>query len=234
MTLNEIIYAVREKLNAYSDDDKISNENIAFLIKTKRNTFLKNYMSNLKKEIPLEAKQLICLTMVEDDNCEDDFVFLKSTLPIPATLETTGRSNIASAYLNSRIAKWINIIDYDRFPYLKSGRFNDKQIYFAIDPSNHLILYSRSGNHEFIEDVKLNIVAEDPEEADKLACKSEVQCDFYDKQFPMESSMVDPIINSTVNDLTFKYRIPSDNINNGEDDTLTNKLDLNNGRRNNY
>lgn len=236
MTLNEITYSIREDLNAFSDDNiSISNEYIAFLVKIKRAVYLRNLLSNLKREIPIESKQLICIPLEEDPNlCEDDYIFLKGTVKVPATLEATGRMNIADIYLNSRVAKWLNIIDYNRLPYIKSGgRFNSKQIYITLDPDSYPIVYSPSNNHEFLEGFKLNIVAEDPEEAYKLQCNKDINtCDYYDSQFQMPADMISDIRKEILNELLIKYRIPVDVINNAEDDTVNkNSLDARAKRR---
>ena len=98
MTLREIIYDVTETLNAYSDDHKITEEQIAFIVNNKRNMLLKQYMSNLRKEIPQEAIQTLCMPLEADSNCFDDITVLKSTNKIPSTLDNTGRSNIAMGY----------------------------------------------------------------------------------------------------------------------------------------
>jgi len=236
-SLNEIIYDIKEMFAAYSDDSTIlSDEHLAYIFTNKRNTYIKNYVSNLKKELPIQALQQICLTLEEDDICEDDFIYLKSTERLPATLESTGRSNISQAYLNSRTAKWINIVDYQRWAYIKSGgRFNDKQLYITLDPDDYVLVWSPSNNHELIEDLKLNIIAEDPELAYNMQCNIDKQCDFFDSNYPIEASMIDPIKKEILNELLIKYRIPVDVINNSQDDTI-NKINLdagNNQRRGN-
>jgi len=233
MTLNEIIYDTKEMFSVYSDDIQVSDEWIAFKFQNKRNTYLKNYLSNLQKSIPLQAKMQICLSLQEDDLCEDDFKLLKSTQKLPATLEASGRTNISEVYLNSRVAKWLNIVDYQRLPYLKSGRYNSKQIYITIDPEDYIIVYSPSGNHELLEEIKLNIVPENPEEAFKMMCSIDSECDFYDyKNYPIPAELVDPIQREIINELLVKYRIPIDVVNNAEDDTTNkNKLDGRNARR---
>jgi hypothetical protein len=226
-TLREAIYDIKEMFSVYSDDTLLSEEHIAYSLKLKRALYLRNYLSNITKSIPLEAKQLICINLEEDELCEEDILFLKSTIQIPSTIEATGRANISDVFLNSRLAKYINIIDYIRIPYIMGGRRNNNQIYITIDPNNYLILFSLSGNHQLINQVKLNIVAEDPEEADKLSCETgEDSCDYYDKQFPIELSMLDMIKKEILNELIIKYRIPVDTVNNTEDDTVNkNKLD---------
>lgn len=234
-SLREIIYDIKEMFNVYSSSSVLSDEHLAFQINNKRSANLRNYMSNLKKEIPMQAKQLICMQLTEDLDCDDDFVFLRSIKKIPSTLEATGRSNITEAYLRSRVAKWINVIDYARLPYLKGGRFNSKQIYITIDPQDHVIVYSRSGNHELIDDIKLNIVAENPEEAYEMACDKDQTCDFYDSPYPMEGGMVDVIKKEILNELLIKYRVPVDINNNAQDDNISNaNLDDRRRRRSDY
>lgn len=231
-TGRELIYDIREMFSQYADDSLLSDEHIFFKIKNKRITYLKNYISNLKKEIPLQAMQTICFSLEEDDLCEDNFVFLKSTEKLPATIESTGRSNISQAYLPSRIAKWINIVGYERWPYIASGgRYNEKQIYITLDPEDYILVWSPSGNHELIEDLKLNIVAEDPELAYLLQCDLDAKCDFLDSQFPMPGDIADPISREIVNEYLIKYRIPVDVINNAEDNTTNNATNLNDSRQ---
>lgn len=220
-TPRELIYDIKEMFSQYADSSLLSEEHIFFKLKNKRNTYLKNYISNLKKEIPQQAMQTICFTLEEDEMCEDDYIFLKSTEKLPATIESTGRSNISQAYLPSRMAKWINIVDYQRWPYITSGgRYNAKQIYITLDPEDYILVYSPSGNHELIEDLKLNIVAEDPELAYQLQCDLNLQCDYFDAQFPIPGDMIDPISREIVNELLIKYRVPIDVINNGEPDEI--------------
>lgn len=222
MTLKQIIYDVKEMFSVYSDDTLLSDEHLAFMVNTKRAAYLRNYISNLRKEVPAQAKQLICLNLVHDELCETDVLFLRSEFPVPATIESTGRSNITEAYLNSRLAKWINIVEYQRIPYLSHGRFNNNQIYIALDPNNYLILLSNSGNHELIQELKLYIVAEDPEEADRFSCdvRDNEICDFYDKPYPCELSMINDIKREMLNELIIKYKVPVDVINDSEDNTV--------------
>ena len=230
-TLREIIYDVKEVFNSYSDDAFLSEEHIAFLVNSKRAFYLKRILSELKKEIPREFKQKICLSLEEDPDCNDDFILLNSSVKIPATIESTGRSNISEAFLDSKTAKWINIIDYIRLPYLKAGRFNRRQIYVMKDPDDYLLVTSVAGEHSLIENINLNIVAEDPEFADSvsLCLEGEDKCDFWDKQYPISLDVLELIRKDIINELTLKLRIPVDTINNSEDDTL-NKVNLNNGR----
>ena len=63
MTLNELIYSVRELLKADSDDSNVSNEFIAFLINSARVDYLKKYLNDFKKITPDSLLQTISIDL---------------------------------------------------------------------------------------------------------------------------------------------------------------------------
>lgn len=218
MTLREIIYDILEIVNAYSDDSKISEEHVAFMVNNKRNMLLKQYMSNIKKEIPQEAIQNICVTLAEDTNCLEDSIVVKSTIKFPPTLDNTGRSNIVKAYgSNSRFLKNVNVIDYSRLPYVASERYNKHMLFITLDPKSYVIVFNSDNKHILMENIELEGVFENPEEAYTLTCDYDSSIDFYDTQYPIESAMIEPLRQSIVQELVTKYKIPLDHINDGED-----------------
>lgn len=235
MTLREIIYDVLEHLNAYSDDHKFSEEHIAFLIHNKRNMLLKQYMSNLKKEVPMEALQTVCLDMEPDDNCFEDIKVLKSSVKVPPTVENTGRSNIVKIYAGSRFMKTLNIVDYSRLPYLAKDPYNEKMLYVAVDPKSYLVAYNSAESHLLLNQLEIEAVFENPEEAWEYDCEVKelreqqstltatittdpIPCEFWDEQYPIESSLISPLVTMITQELLIKYQIPLDNINNAEAD----------------
>lgn len=221
-TLREIIYDIKEHLNVYSDDQKFSDEHLAFIIHNKRNMLLKQYMSNLKKEVPLEAMQVICMPLTLDDNCFEDITVLKSDLKIPSSLENTGRSNIVKAYVGLKFAKNVNIIDYSRIPYVASQRFASTQLFIAIDPNNYVIVFNSANRHKFLKQIELEGVYENPEEAYNMSCENlDNDCEFFDTKYPIEAALIDPLKSQIVQELTIKYKIPRDESNNGEDIMLS-------------
>lgn len=218
-TLRQMIYDVKERLNVYSDDTTFSDEHIAFMIKQKRAKLLKYYISNLRKEVSFDAKQEICLNL-EYVDCKEGIDMLQSKESLPGIIETTGRNLIQNISLPSLASKWINVIGYERIPYLNGGRFNGKQIYITVGPNRKVLVYSLAGNHLLLEQIKAFILAEDPEEADALSCNDNGEvCDFYDKPYPNEASLNDQIKNEIVQELTLKYRIPVDLSNDVNDNT---------------
>jgi len=218
MTLREIIYDVLETLNAYSDDITISEEQIAFIVNNKRNMLLKQYMSNLRKEIPFEAIQNICLPLAADESCFDDITVLKSTSKVPGTLDNTGRSSIIKAYGGTRFQKNINVIDYSRIPFVASEPYTGKQLYVAIDPKSYLVVFNSDNGHLLLEQMEIEGVFENPEAAYAFDCESNDNCEFFDATYPIESALVDAIKMQVVQELLYKYKVPMDNTNNAEQD----------------
>lgn len=230
-TLRHLIYDIKERLNIHSDDTLTSDEHIAHMINQKRATYLKNYISNLRKEVSFEAKQEICLTL-DSVPCDEEFEALESKERLPGIIETTGRNLLQGVYLPSISAKWINIIDYDRLPYIKGGRYNKNQIYITISPDRKVLVYSIAGNHLLLEDLKLSIIATNPEEADKLSCNNGgEECDFYDKPYPNSSDLNSIITSEIVRELTIKYRLPTDDLNDSSDNTTNVGMQMNNRDR---
>jgi len=216
-TLNNIIYDVLEKLNAYSDDTDFSEEHIAFLVNTKRSMLLQQLMSNTRRELPQEAIQTVCMSLEIDDDCFDEFKVLKSINKVPATISNTGRSNLIKAYpVSTRMFKKINIIDYSRLPFLQAEKYLHNQLFVTIDPDSYLIVFNIQEKHLMLEELKIEGIFEDPELANDLSCDSTDE-DFWDMQYPIDGSLIDPLKNSIVQELLMKYQLPQDQINDGED-----------------
>jgi hypothetical protein len=217
-TLREIIYDVRELVNAYSDDSNLSDEHIAFMAVNYRNLLSKQQMSNLKRTVPKEALQVICLKLEKDEQCFDEIDVLKSSFAVPATLDNTGRSDLHRVHApGSRFVKNINIVDYARMPYLSAEKYNGSQLYISVDHLSHLIVYNSEGKHLMLEELQIEGAFENPEEAYNLSCNKEEGVDFWDTQFPIDASLVAPLKTQILQEILYKFKVPTDKINDGED-----------------
>lgn len=217
ITLRKIVFDISELLNANSDDSRFSEEHIAYTVGNKRNMLLKQYMSNLTKEIPLEATQAVCLSLEVDDACLDDEKVLKSILKVPSTLHNTGRSGLVKVVSNgSHFTKNFNTIEYSRLPYLKGKKYIGTQTFIAVDPDSYLIVYNTEDRHILIDELKVIGIFEDPEAAYLLSCEDNSK-DFWDVPYPIESALVDMLKTQVVKELSTKYQLPEDEINDGED-----------------
>jgi hypothetical protein len=222
-TLREIIYDIRELVNAYSDDSNISDDHIAFMVRNTRNTLLKQQMSNLKRSIPKEALQVIRLSLEKDTDCFDGMTVLKSTIPVPATLDNTGRSDLHKVYaIGSRFIKNINVIDYSRIPYVDSQPYNHLQLFTSVDHMSNLVCYNSQGKHLLLENLDVEGLFEDPELAYLLSNKEDEDVpDFMDSHYPINAALISPLKNQVLQELLMKFRTPMDNRNDAEDGQTT-------------
>lgn len=217
-TLRELIYDVREKYNAYSDDQNLSDDHIAFLLLNGRNMLMQQQMSNLRKPVPLEVRQVICLNFAVDSQCFDEMDVLKSTVRIPPTLENTGRSNIIRVFApGSRFTKNINVIDYNRMPFVGADKYAKKQLFVSVDQFSNLIAYNNDGQHIHLESLQVEGVFENPEEAHNLSCEKDDGVHFWDTQFPIDSGLLFALSQQVSQELLLKYKLPLDIHNDGED-----------------
>lgn len=231
-TLREMISSIKEYLNAYSDDTTLSDEHFAFLIQNKRATYLEVLAANPRKQMPREAYQTLKLKMKALPECEDEYTILSSEEPIPPTINNDNDvDGISKVYMESIMAKWINIIGLERVPFIMSGgRFNNKQIYVVRTKEDKILLMNNSNSHIFVEEIFIDVIAENPELADELSGMQELDsegnpiCDFYDKKYPLPESLVKPIVMETIKELVVKYNLGKDTDNNGSDDLLTQKI----------
>ena len=98
-------------------------------------------------------------------------------------------------------------------------KYNKTQLFIAVDPKSYLVAYNSNNEHLLLENLEIEGVYEDPEEAFALSCEdTSADCDFYDTEYPIESALVDPLKMQIVQELLLKYQIPLDNKNNAEND----------------
>ena len=216
-TLNELIYDVMDSLNVSSDDTRFTEEHVAFQINSARNLLQKQALSNPSKVMPQEALQVICLDLTQDELCFDDINTMKSTVKVPATLENTGRSNLVKAYPSgSHFVKNWNIIDYSRLPFVSAEKYNGNQIFITVDPKSNVIVYNSDSKHLLLEKIELEGLFENPEEAYNLSCDND-GTDFWETQYPIDSGLIKPLKDLVLQGLIPKYKLPEDEINDGED-----------------
>ena len=227
MKLINIIYDIREKLKLNSDDIDITNEYLAHLIAVKRVFLIKQRFSNTTKNIPEEVKQIICVNLevansINGYECGPNI--LKSINKIPAMMEIGGKSSLIAVRTHDLMHVHFNIIPTERLPFVGYNRYLKNQIYVALDSNG--ILYFKSDGIQYLNlnSVKLIGVFSDPEEADEFICPEDTDnttsvenCDFYEKEYPIEGYLVSDLVNLITKELGSTLNIPNDNVNNSNE-----------------
>ena len=213
---------VLDKLKVSSDDSYFTRDHIKFLLNKYRSFLLKQRYSDIRKEIPESNYQSICLDLekihvITEDSC-GNLPYLKSVKPIPITMKIGAPKIYPIDYYKGEIT----FIDRERMKYIGYNKYLDNIIYCSQHPNN--CLYFKSSNPQFLhlEQVNFNAIFEDPELAISLACEKEnTPCDIFLETFPIEESLVAPLIELVVNKLRELIYIPKDEHNDAHDDTGT-------------
>jgi len=227
ITLNKIIYDVREKLKFNTEDIGVTDDYIAHLINIKRNMLVKQRFSKFNKNIPEEVKQIICVPLDVVDSIDGEPCFgsvVKSETIMPDLLEIGGRSALLSVRVQDITYPNINIIPIERLPYVGYNRWLNKQLYIALDADNHLYLKSANPLHTNLKKIKVIGVFADPEEADNMSCDTDdsVVCDEYnDKPYRIEAYLVSDLVSLVVRELAPTLQIPNDIVNNSDESNRT-------------
>lgn len=220
MTYNEILYMCLDELKLSSDDSFYTKDHILFLIVKLRSFLLKQRYSDLRKPIPDSDYQSICLDLIEvpaisGEPCEgSSYLRSKNKVPTPMMI---GNPRV---YPMDFYQGEITYISRGRMRYVGYNKFLRNIIYCSKAPDGYL--YFKSWNPQFLhlESVRFNAVFEDAKEASELACPEEngAICKLEDKEFPLEDSLVPPLIELVVKELRGPEFMKKDEDNNAKDD----------------
>lgn len=220
----EITSMVLDELKLTSDDSHFTEEHILYLADKMRCFLLKQRYSDIRKEIPESNYQTICVNLEEvcgfpsmvGAMCNNGR-YLKSTKPIPHTMSVGSQKVTTMDYFQGNI----NYVGNERFRYVGNNKYLRNQSYATIAPDSYLYLKSNNPQLYYLEKVKITGIFEDSAQAAELQCpdsNGSTVCDIMDMTFPMEESLVPPLIELIVKELSaFKYQ-SQDSINNASDD----------------
>lgn len=221
MTKREIIYSVFEKLKILTDDSDLTEEFISSLIDSKRAMLLKQQFGKSPWDMPLQAQQEICLTLEVADAIDGVTCFgkiLRSKLKLPSSVKIRGKQGPLLVRKMDRMQISINIVPIERLPFLGHNQFLANQLYAAVDYDGKLYLFSNNSSHMFLSALKVTDVFEAPDDATEMSCDTEFSyIDPWDQDYPIESAMVDPLVNIIMQELTKTLSLPQDNVNDAED-----------------
>lgn len=218
-TYREIVYMVLDELKEHSDDAYYTEDHIVYLVNNIRAALLEKKYPNNKKDIPSENYIELCLDLVEDnliDGSPCSATVLKSTKKIPSLLRVGYPKIYPEDYFSSGHITWVSM---ERFRYAGDGnKWLQNMIYATRGTDSHLYLKSKNPQFIYITKAKIHGVFSDPKEAYKMSCEDDSACDILDKQFPLESNLIQLCIQMAVSELTGQRYAPEDKANNAEDD----------------
>ena len=218
-TYRELVYMILDELKLISDDSHFTEEHVLFLLDKYRTFLLAQRYKDIRKEIPESNYQTICLDLkqvnaINGQPCTGAD-YMKSLQEIPNMMQV-GKQKISSLdYFQGNFAYTNN----ERFKYVGKNKYLKNQIYGTIAPDNHLYLKSSNPQMYYLEKVKVTGIFEDASKAAELECDGGTNaCDVMDKDFPLEESLIPPVIELIVKELGGQKYQSEDTSNNANDD----------------
>ena len=118
----------------------------------------------------------------------------------------------------------ITYVSRERMRYIGYNKYLQNIIYCSLGPDNYLYFKSFNPQYLYLEKVRMTGIFEDPKAASELQCPNEngdIVCDILDREFPIESALVPPLIELVVKELLGAEYIKRDEENNAKDDLPT-------------
>ena len=226
MTLDKLVFDVREYLKLYTNDSDIDDRYIIHLYNIKRAKYLRQDLNNFQRTTDITATQTLCLRLEEvsvyqcnlDIDCE---TILRTKKPIPKPLELHLKSALTQVRSTNRIDVPFSFISKERAIFSMYSSFS-KGIFAFLDNDLHIYLISKMNTIKLLECLTITGIFEDPLElmnyTNCCSCEEQVPCfDLYTTEYPLQSHYIDLIKNEIVNELSSKFKIPEDNENDSED-----------------
>lgn len=220
-TFRELVYLVLDELKGMSDDFSFTEDHVMFLLSKYRAFLLKQRYFDVKKQIPESNYQTMCLDLIEvpaiaGQPC-DGGSYLRSKQKIPFLMQIgTPRVYPVDYYQGE-----ITYVSRDRMRYVGYNKFLQNIIYCSIGPDNYLYFKSSNPQFLYLEKVRFTGIFQDALKASELQCPNsdeETVCDPMDRVFPIEDSLVPPLVELIIKELAGPVYSPDDENNNAKDD----------------
>lgn len=212
---------VLDELKLYSDDALYTEDHVMLLLDKYRTFLLKQRYSDIKKQIPESNYQTICLDLIEvptisGEPCEGGS-YLRSRDKVPFLMKI----GIPRVYPVDYYQGEITYVSRERMKYVGHNKYLQNIIYCSLGPDNYLYFKSFNPQFLYLEKVRMTGIFEDPKATSELQCPDDsgnIVCDILDREFPIESALVPPLIELVVKELLGAEYIKKDEENNAKDD----------------
>lgn len=211
-TYKELVYMVLDELKAKSDDFYYTENHIIFLLEKYRAFLLKQKYRTPKSVVLNSNYSYIELPKIQNQSRPINTNFSCDNLPI-AFPKLTITSNKTSKEVI------FNYCTEDRRLFLRQSNYLKNMNYFYF-LNNKLFLdfgiklFNDENFKEF--KISLKIILESPS---KVYQSLNTNADILDMVFPLEESLISPLLEMVVKDLTSAMFKPEDDVNNGKDET---------------
>lgn len=217
--LREIVYMVNDELKLDANDSFYTVDHFrAFADKFRATLLERRYRDVRRADIPHANYQTLCLDLKEvpglpGSDCSE--VYLRSTEKIPSVMPIGVRRLYPVDYFESYHITWVS---KERMQFVGHNNWLADIIYATKGPDDYLYLKSSNPQFLYIRQLRFDGIFFNTEEAYKLSCDKNESCDILDMEYPLEESLVAPLIQMTVQEFSPDVYRPQDKTNNASDD----------------
>lgn len=220
-TYREVVYMALDELKLISNDATYTPEHLIFLADKIRALLLdRRYRDARKGEVSRSNYQEICFDLIEvpaipGTSCYG--VYLRSTEKVPSLMSVGIKHIYPVDYFSS---EHISFIPLERMPYVGNNKWLSNMIYVTKGPDDYLYLKSANPQFLYLKKLRVDAVFQDSQKAASMSCSAEsgTNCDILDSEFPLEDTLISPLIQLMVQELSGARYLPTDKQNNASDD----------------
>tara|TARA_R110000772_G_scaffold54130_1_gene123502 strand:+ start:8843 stop:9529 length:687 start_codon:yes stop_codon:yes gene_type:complete len=228
MTLDKLIYDIREGVRQFSDDSELSDRYITYLLGIKRAKYLRQDLNNYQRSFDNSIIQTLCIDLeeVSVNECGIDYecdTILRTTVPVPKPLELHTKVALTSVKPTNRIAIAFNFITKKKATFLEGATFQSS-IYSFLDPNGYIYIVSGKDNNHFklLECLTISGVFENPLDLrdfqDCCGCTTPLPCfDDSTTDYPLQPHFIDLIRAEIIQDVVQTLKMPEDKSNDSND-----------------
>lgn len=197
MTLNEIIYSLREVSRELSDDSRYTDDLIVDWINNQRAYIVRKELEKYGSVIDENVTQpLGCVPVSIADTGEccsgssDCSVLRTEIIPLPVKMINTVL--ITHVGTTDKLKPPFSFVDYDRAIWCGNGAFN-KNIIFAFYYNNKVYIKTHPDNlyGQGLQKISVRGVFQDPRKAFDFAHCNGDDCWTYDSEYPINNDTVE-------------------------------------------
>jgi len=227
MTLDKIIYDVREQLKQYTTDSELDNRYIIHLYNIKRAKYLRQDLNNFQHTTDISITQTICMEteVVSASECKIPYEcgkILRTKEKVPTPIELHIKPAITSVKPTTRLAIPFNFVTKEKAVYSQFSPFSNA-VFAFLDNDMHIYMVSTSPEINLIECVSVTAVFEDPLQTATFktccGCDDPIPCfDIATTNYPLQPHYIDLIKTEVVKELAIGLSVPEDRENDSDDD----------------
>lgn len=226
MTATEIIYAVREKLKAHTDDSQYTDQYLMYLINLKRAAYIRREYNQLQRTFDNTVLSTFCMELEEVDasvcpECLEigtaDCLVIRTIKKIPTTIELHSRTTIVKVSPVGVFDKPFSFVSYGKIIYAGEGNYEDKYVFAAVHSNGHIYLKSKRSDYRSLQYIGVVALIENPDDLSLFTCGTGNCYDADSTPYPVQGWMVDIIISDIVKELANLKQIPQDLTNDAKD-----------------